>query len=55
MSHFVFWVEYPAELSLFYRFLEQILGLKHDASGKSSIMSDFLRKLGPLLETREEN
>jgi len=43
MSFFVFWVEYPFELRLFYSFLEQVAGLK--PAIKSTVLNDLNRKL----------
>lgn len=43
MSCFVFWVEYPYELRIFYTVLEQLVGIK--SAVKSTILSDFNPRL----------
>ena len=48
MCFFVFWVEYPFELRVFYSFLEQLMGLKVNAV-KSATLSDFNRRLARYL------
>ena len=47
MFFFVFWVEYPFELRLFYVWFEQIMGMK--VSIKSSIVSDLNRRIARYL------
>jgi hypothetical protein len=53
MCFFVFLVEYPSKLRLFYVFLEQLMGLKNTM--KSSIVSDFNRRLQRFMQVQEDN
>lgn len=52
MCFYVFWVEYPFELRLFYVCFEQLLGLK--MSIKSSILSDFNRRLKRFMQNSSD-
>lgn len=52
MCFFVFGVEYPPELKLFYGFFERILGVK--ASTKSTTIIDLMRRLNHI-ETLHQN
>lgn len=44
MTFYVFGVQYPADLRVFYGFFEHLLGLKQSV-GKSSTLSSFIRTL----------
>ena len=47
MCFYVFWVEYPFELRVFYSFLEQLMGLK--VVLKSTTLAEFNRRLNRYL------
>ena len=50
MVFFVFAVDYPSVLRLFYGFLERIM--KIDSSVKSSVLTDLLRKLTHMAQSQ---
>jgi hypothetical protein len=44
MCFFVFWVEYPDELKLFYGFLEHVVGIK-SSKAKGTTLTDLCRRV----------
>ena len=50
MTFYVLSVQYPAELRIFYGFIEHILGVKNSV-GKSSTLSNFMRLLSSRHQT----
>ena len=50
MSFFVFGVEYPSELRIFYGFFERLLDVK--SSIKSSTLTDLMRALHQMVNSR---
>jgi hypothetical protein len=52
MCYFVFHVSYPADLRLFYGFVENVLGMK-SSIGKSSTLAHLLRTLTNLANSRQ--